>query len=557
MKRLVQWLLALSSVVALLLLPAAVLAGNLLTNGGFETFSDIPGRTWDGINEKVGTGWNYFYIPSATRLSKLHWFSSTDFTARFNPGEDPYELEGGNGSAQNMWSAYEFDAGIYQRVTGLTTGTVYAFDVPLVTYWRGPGYPPSDGIMKKWVGIDPYGGTDPTSPNVIWSDVNSQDKAWIYMDIAARAESDAMTFFVRIQAPENDSVNHVDLDMVYIDAAKADLAPTVNLDATASGADVTFSWTGSAAPGWDLKGVEVQYRDELDGMWQTIQGKTGDGNSSYPLSGQAGHTYTVRARPWQTMVETYNSDIDMPGLWVEKSVTLGGAFSGYVRNHFDMGIGGATVSIAGTGSSTSSDPGGFYGLVPPAYGSPYPVSASASGYKSPLPITATVANATSITPITFTLKPANDAIQNGDFESDSSDWTLSGVGSATVFSGGHRSGKASLELTGPIILTQAADLSGVYNPTLSFWYNPSLTGGDSFEVTLSQGSTLLASKVFTESTTVGWQHAWLALDQTSQYTGTLTVSFHLTGGQVSLDEVSLGNGPHTLFLPVILQSATS
>jgi hypothetical protein len=552
MKRLVQWLLALSSVVALLLLPAAVLAGNLLTNGGFETFSDIPGRTWHGINEKVGTNWNYFHIPSGTRLDKLHWFSSQDFATAFNGLN--YRLEGNY--AQNMWSAYEFDAGIYQRVTGLTTGTLYAFDVPLVTYWRGPGYPPSDGIMKKWVGIDPYGGIDPTSPHVIWSDVNSQDKAWIYMDIAARAESDAMTFFVRIQAPENNSYNHVDLDMVYIDAAKADLAPTVNLNATASGSDVTFSWAGSAAPGWDLKGVEVQYRDELDGMWQTIQGKTGDGDSSHAFTGQAGHTYTVRARPWQTMVETYNSDIDMPGLWVEKSVTLGGVFSGYVRNHFDIGIGGATVSIAGTGSSASSDPGGFYALLPPAYGSPYPVSASASGYKSPLPITATVANATSITPITFTLKPANDAIQNGDFESNTSGWTQSG-GSATIFSGGHRSGKASLELSGPITLTQAADLSGVYNPTLSFWYNPSLTGGDSFEVTLSQGSTLLASKVFTESTPVGWQHAWLALDQPNQYTGTLTVSFHLTGGQVSLDEVSLGDGPHTIFLPVILQSATS
>jgi hypothetical protein len=545
----IQWLLILVSAAVLLLLPAVVLASNLLANGNFENFSDIPGRTWSTFNEKIGTGWDYFYIPSGTRLDKLHWFSSQDFAAAFNGLN--YRLEGNY--AQNMWSAYEFDAGTYQRVTGLITGTTYAFDVPLVTYWRGPGYPISDGIMKKWVGIDPYGGTDPASPNVIWSDVNSKDKAWIYMDIAARAESDAVTFFVRIQAPENDSYNHFDLDMVYIDAAKADLAPTVNLSATASGTDVTFSWTGSAAPGWDLKGVEVQYRDGLDGAWQTIQGKTGDGDSSHAFSGQAGHTYTVRARPWQTMVETYNDDIDMPGLWVEKSVTLGGVFRGYVRNHFDIGIGGATLSIAGTGDSTSSDPGGFYALVPPAYGSPYPVSASASGYKSPLPITATVANATSITPITFTLKPANDAIQNGDFENNSSDWTLSGAGSATVFSGDHRSGIASLEMTGPISLTQDVPLVGVYNPTLSFWYKPSLTGADRFEAALSQGSTLLASKVFTESAATGWQHAWLALDQPSQYTGTLRVSFHLTGGQVALDEVSLGDGPHTVFLPVILQ----
>jgi hypothetical protein len=546
----IHWLLVLASAAALLLLPTVVLAGNLLTNGNFESFSDIPGRTWGGINEKVGTGWSDFHIPSGTRFDKLHWFSSQDFATAFHGLN--YRLEGNY--AQNMWSAYEFDAGIYQRVTGLITGTAYAFDVPLVTYWRGPSYhEPSDGIMKKWVGIDPYGGTDATSPNVIWSDVNSKDKAWIYMDIAARAESDAMTFFVRIQAPENDSTNHVDLDMVYIDAAKADLAPTVNLSATASGTDVTFSWTGSAAPDWDLKGVEVEYRDEFNGIWQAIQGKTGDGDSSHAFSGQPGHTYTVRARPWQTMVETYNNDIDMPGLWVEKSVTLGGVFSGYVRNHFDIGIGGATVSIAGTGDSTSSEPGGFYALVPPAYGSPYPVNASASGYQSPPPITDTVANATSITPITFTLKPANDAIQNGDFESDSSGWTQSGAGGATVFSGGHRSGIASLEMSGPISLTQDVPLLGVYNPTLSFWYKPSLAGGYSFEAALRQGSTLLASKVFTESAATRWQHAWLALDQPSQYTGTLSVKFYLTGGQVDLDEVSLDDGPHAILLPVILR----
>ena len=129
----IRWWLILLALASLALLPMVASAANLLTNGNFASFSTI-GRSWNEIDEKVGTGWDYFYVDPGTQLNKLHWFSSTDFTAHFNPGGDPYELEGPNGSAQNMWSSYEFDAGIYQRVTGLTIGTVYAFDVPFVTF---------------------------------------------------------------------------------------------------------------------------------------------------------------------------------------------------------------------------------------------------------------------------------------------------------------------------------------------------------------------------------------------------------------------------------------
>jgi hypothetical protein len=404
--------------------------------------------------------------------------------------------------------------------------------------------------MHKQVGIDPYGGTDPTSTNVIWGDIDSNDKEWVYLDLAARAESSAMTFFVRSRAPENDSYNHTDLDMVYIDAAKVDLAPTVSLTATTSGTDVTFSWIGSAAPDWSLKGVEVQYKDLADGEWQSIQGKSGNGNSSYNFTGQPGHIYTVRARPWQTMVEGYNSDIDMPGLWVQKTVTVGGAFSGYVFNNFGAAVGQATVAVIG--ANTSSTTTGFYALQPPAYGQVYTLTASASAYQSPPTISGSVADANSVTPITFTLKPANDAINNGDFESDTSNWTVSGTGSTAIFSGEHRSGQASLAITDTITLSQTVTVANVYNPTLSFWHNPSLGGSESLEVSISQGGTVLASTSVTQSATTKWQHTWLALGRSQPTTGTLTVSFQLSGGRVSLDEVSLGDGPRLIYLPIIM-----
>lgn len=548
MKRFLRWVVGLASLGVLVSVPALALAANLLANGNLEMFTPVPDPPSDGSSEKVGTGWTHFYISSGTRSSKLHWFSSQDFATTF--GGLNYRLEGNY--AQNMWSSYKFDAGIYQRVTGLTPGTVYAFDVPVVTFWRGPGYHDSDGIMNKWVGIDPTGGTDASSPSVLWSEGDSDDKKWVYMELSARAEGEAMTFFVRVQAPENDSYNHTDLDMVYIDAAKVDVAPTVDLNVPAiSDADVEFSWVATAAPGWSVKGVEVQVWDPLSQTWDVVQGKTGSGNSDYSFFGQPGYTYVVRARPWQTMAESYNSDIDMPGLWVEKSVVVGGAFHGHVRNNFGAGVGGAVVST--TNRSTFSGAGGFYALTPATFGQPYTLTASASQYKSPPPISGIVADAQSVTPITFTLKPANDAIANGDFESDFAGWNPSPAANASVFSGAHRSGAASLNLTGPVFMTQAVTISDAYNPTLSFWYNPALSGDDSFQVSL-HGGALLATETFTAAATPVWRHAWLSLNQPQPLTGTLTVAFQLTGGQASLDEVSLGDGPYVTFLPVIVRS---
>jgi len=220
-----------------------------------------------------------------------------------------------------------------------------------------------------------------------------------------------------------------------------------------------------------------------------------------------------------------------------------------VRNHFGAGVTGADISAGGSHANSSS--GGFYALQPPAYGPVYAVAASAGGYGAPLPISASVAGQTSVTSITFTLKPADDAISNGDFESDTSGWNKSGAGSATRFSTGQRSGQASLRLTGPVTMAQSVALSNVYNPTLSFWHN--LADGASLEVSLSQGGTPLATKVLAANSG-GWQHAWLALGLPEEYTGSLTVSFYVAGGQASLDEVSLGKGPYTTFLPITLHT---
>jgi hypothetical protein len=188
------------------------------------------------------------------------------------------------------------------------------------------------------------------------------------------------------------------------------------------------------------------------------------------------------------------------------------------------------------------------------YGKVYSLTASGAGYTSPPPIDGSVPDSSSVTTINFTLKPANDAITNGDFETDLAGWNLSGPGSATRFSGDHRSGDASLELSGSLSISQAVSLSNAYNPTLSFWFKPDLAGGDTFQVSL-EGGIAPVSRTFTEAAAGEWQHAWLPLNLPDTYSGPLTVSFSLSGGQVFLDEVSLGDGPQIVFLPFILRSA--
>ncbi len=523
----------------------------LLANPGLnDPFHSID-RTFSGSPQTLADGWHYYYVPEntykgSTGASKLYWMSSHQF-AGVTHGLD-YFREGN--AAQVIWSSYEFDAGIYQQVSGLNVGQDYAFEMGMASYWRGSGYPKTDGKIKKCVGIDPYGGTSPTSTNVIWDWANcdSTDKTWPYMEIAATAQAPTMTVFVRIQAPDNESPNHVDLDYIYLDDGRMTLAPTaaLTLPPVISSTDVSFSWTAAAASGWSLRGVEVQYRDEADSIWHTVQDKMHAGLSSYTATGVGGHIYTVRVRPWQK-VDNY----DLPGVWVQKQTQVAGVFAGYVRNNFGIGIGGATITLVGTGRSTTSQPGGSFSLTPPVYGQVYTLTADAGGYGSPLPISAAVPDPSSLALVTFTLKPRDNAILNGEFETDTSGWTVEteGAGGAAVVGGGEqRSGDASLELTGPLTLSQVADLHDVYNPNVAFWYKPE---SGPLEVRL-EGDTASASRVLSGGS--GWQFAWLDLRQHEATNGTITVSFRLAdGGRATLDEVSLGSGPYRNYLPIIFR----
>ncbi len=554
--------LSFTLILAALLVPLTVFATNILTNSGLnDPFVAIPGRIWNSQNELIASGWQPFYIAAGTHdaannAKKLHWMSSAQFAQAFK-GVD-YHIEGNR--SQNIWSSYRFDAGIYQQITGLTPGQGYGFDIPMVTYWRGPGYPDSNGKMVKQVGIDPTGGTDPTSPNIIWSATDSDDKAWVYMDVAATAQAGTITVFAKVQAPENDSYNHTDLDMVYFDAAHVAPVPTTTLTATPSGTTVNLNWSGNGvAPSWSLKGYEVQYRDTVTGNWTTLQGKSST-NTSGSFSGQAGHIYVVRARTWQRINESYQSDIDMPGDWREQTVIVGALVSGRVTDNLGHGISGVVITESNSGTTATSGSSGLFALGMASSGQYTFTASPLGGWAAPPPVVASV-QVGQTTSLSFVLRPPDDVVGNGDFESGLNNWGVSGASPDSITTGQY-SGSASLRLSGTTTLSQTGSVANSYEPVLSFWHKMEGSDGDDiFTAELLGTDSLTPTSSFTISTNGSWQHASLPLNLTEVYTGPIGVRFNLvqngaTQATVYLDEVSLGaswGGPLKTYLPVILQ----
>ena len=555
------------------LMTTIIWASNLLANGGLNfPYNPIPGRTWHGQDELIANSWTAFYIESGTYegdedAGKLHWMSAAQFAANF--GGVDYRVEGDQ--AQNMWSSYEFDAGIYQQIA-VIPGQDYGFDIGMVTFWRGPGYPDSDGLMSRQVGIDPFGGTDPTSSNIIWSDPNANDKAWVYMDVAATAQTMTMTVFAKVQAPENESVNHTDLNMVYFDAAHADLAPSTTLTTSLSGTTVNLAWSGQASPDWSLKGYEAQYKEQSAQDWTVLQAKDST-NTGDSFVGLAGHTYQVRVRSWQTMATGYNSDIDMPGVWQEASITLGDAVLGVVGDNQGQPLSNADVAVSNTLTTTISQTDGTFQLTTGS--GTFAITAThPAGWFSLDPISVTTSISTAAL-LTFTLAPADTFVENGGLEGTFDGWSQDLIGTLTQASfvtSNVRSGAYSLRIFGSGGLSQTGVVSNMYRPTLSFWHKvEDADGDDSLVVTISSDNASSKDSRRTiylpatpplviSQTTSGWQHISypLLLSGTEVFSGDLSVAFRVT--QVGtpttfyVDEVSFGRtccGPYKVYLPMV------
>ncbi len=175
---------------------------NLLTNGSLERpyyGQGAPTRT-------VPNGWNIWVGAGAPDA-----FPHTD-KVQVLDGEVSWNIKQGY---------VAFTVAGYQRVGGLTAGdgvklTAYGWvytcnDTTTSCVIPDPPYRKSDtsAAASLKVGIDPKGGTDPNSPDVIWSAVAAPYDQWAELSVTARAESDTVTVYLYATQAQGLAINNV------------------------------------------------------------------------------------------------------------------------------------------------------------------------------------------------------------------------------------------------------------------------------------------------------------------------------------------------------------
>ena len=222
---------------------------NLLVDGDFEAPPTWPQQ--DGIGEvQVAPGWRAYYldnppgyvqIPANCNDSKEHtrcyWMrpefrDNTSFENRIHSGA----------RSQKYFSYGRMhEAGLYQQVGGIKPGSQLHFSI-YVQAWQcfnidlcGKNGIRSDDPteMHLRVGIDPTGGTDPFSPNIVWSPEQAAFDRWVEFSVEAVAKNDTVTVFTHSR-PEwawarlNNDVYLDDASLVVVSGTTVPIQPVVS-----------------------------------------------------------------------------------------------------------------------------------------------------------------------------------------------------------------------------------------------------------------------------------------------------------------------------------------
>ncbi|MGD2040128.1 MAG: hypothetical protein PVH11_04835 [Anaerolineae bacterium] len=158
--------------------------GNLTVNCNFDTFSDRGGGilTPDGWAPWVAMGSPAFDVD--------------------NHGSAP------GAPAQRIWSdGGSWTAGLLQQVP-VTPGKGYTARID----WAAPSVPD----IERRIGVDPFGGTDPLSPQVVWGPSEWAEVRMPNLYASAYAETNLLTVFVWTHHPRSYGADEIFLDAVTL-----------------------------------------------------------------------------------------------------------------------------------------------------------------------------------------------------------------------------------------------------------------------------------------------------------------------------------------------------
>ena len=197
--------------------PASQQSKNLLTNPGFE--GDYVAQS---ATASVANGWTPWWLPH--QPDDPDWRNQQP---NFEAATQPERVHGGS-QAQQIASFYEsHTAGVHQRVN-VTAGA----DLRLSAFGKGWTSASDDPLnvsvsgtdLRMRIGVDPFGGTDPLSPNIQWSQPINAADSWVRFEVYARAQSSSVTVFLYsspFDARRHNDVYWDDAELVSLSGAAA------------------------------------------------------------------------------------------------------------------------------------------------------------------------------------------------------------------------------------------------------------------------------------------------------------------------------------------------
>ena len=213
--------------------PAAAQASNLLQNPGFDgEYTPFEGD----LVRLVAPGWSAWNVPR--KPNEPSFIVVPEYRAVSLP-----DRTRSNSTAQGLQAFFGgYAGGVLQRVA-VTPGTKLKFSA-YINVWSSSlddqAVSEEPSATKLQVGIDPTGGLDGTSANIVWAGVDNIYDQFRQVSVEATANGQAVTVFIKVTLLDPVAHNHAyfdDAELVVV--GEAPVPPTAIIEVPTSTATST------------------------------------------------------------------------------------------------------------------------------------------------------------------------------------------------------------------------------------------------------------------------------------------------------------------------------